>query len=185
MGVDVRVKQQVSAAGSLISLVLGGGLLLQAIGVQSLLGILYHFITGHQAPRYFGLALGTTGAFLTLYHIAYVVLIVPAAYETQQQPPPARLTLHHLTPIDFLVLAGLVGTYIAIVMETGTGITAETMLGGAVVLVTSLLFRILPRTLVPYLGDDGFVGLRVVAIAIPVIVVSFLPAIYVVHLLTG
>lgn len=185
MGSDVRVKQQVSAAASLVSLVLGGGLLLQAIGVQSLLGILYHLITGRLPPRYFGLALGTTGAFLTLYHIAYVVVIVPAAYETHHQPPSSRLTLRRLTPIDFLVLAGMVGVYIAIVMETGTPVSVESMLGGTILLLTSLLFRLLPRLLVPYLGDDGFVGLRVVGVAIPVIAVSFLPAIYLVHRLAG
>lgn len=178
-------RHDVSAATAVVSVLLTGAFVLQALGIPPLVPLVYTWLLSHHPPQYVDIALNAAGSTLVLYHIAYIILLEPAARLTGHRPAPngARLDVHHFTRSDLLIPAVMVAVYAVLIANAGLHPSKLTLLGGLSIILASLVARIIPRIVASWLPDTPLYALEIVVIGTPLALLALLPALLVVLIL--
>lgn len=174
--------QELAAAGTVVSVLMTGAFILQQFGIPPILQTSYIFFVGEMPPIYFELAMGAAGVFAVTYQLLYATMISPLACQYGVDAGPTLLDLDKIEITDWLAIPLMYAMYLYILWTAG--ITNDgAFVGGAFVIATSLVFRIVPRVVAMEMKPDCLFSVKVVLISIPATILLFLPTIFVISAL--
>lgn len=181
---QTATRHDLNAATAVVSFLMTGAFVLQALGIPPLLTQGYTWFFGESPPVYFGLAIGASGVFAVVYQIIYVLLLSPAKCVTDFDfGETPEFTPRKLEPGDFIALFFTFVTYQWVAYDRGLPIGGDVYIGGLLVIVFATMFSIVPRMIAKRVPKGGcFYALRVVFFTLPVTFVLFLPALFLINI---
>lgn len=178
-------RKEIGAATTVTSFVLTGAFILQGLNIPPLLTLLLQLIMGStKYPSYFGLALGATGAFSVVYYALYVTVLFPLRVYAGFGKIEDRVRLNHIDPSDFIITFFIVLVYVLALYIKHVRVDMISIIGGFVVILTSIIFRAIPKWVSQYMKNDAFFPLKVTVFSIALSFVLFIPSLYIVSLIT-
>lgn len=176
-------RNDLQVASAVISFLLTGAFVLQALGIPPILEIAYtELFATDGTPVFVGLALGAAGVFTVIYQLLYASVIAPMkCMFGVNLPASATVDLGRVDRSDFVVLMVIMAVYGWMVVVRDIQPSANVMLGGFLLIITAMLFRVIPRVVAGHIDPDScFYALRIILIGIIASTVLFIPTLYVV-----
>lgn len=182
-----RVQQRdIQYASSVVSLIMTGAFVLDVFNVTPVIPFTFDLLFSQQAPTYFNLALGAAGVFGVVYSFLYTVFFAPLKCMLDINiAPQSTVTLASIEASDFVTLILMFATYQWVIISSGYPTNGAVYLGGFFVIITSLLFQILPRITSKYVRPTCFYALKIVVVTVPLSALLFIPTMYIVIMLNG
>ena len=175
-----RRRQELSAASSVLSVLMTGAFILQDFGFEPILDHVFRTVAGTSSPLFYSLAIASVGAYAVLYNILYILVGSPLQCRTDfELPVEESVTFDRIEAIDFVNLWLMSLVYIYLLIDRTTP-TTSLVIGGLFVILTSQVFNIIPRIVANKTDRTCFWGIKIVAISIPISVLLYLPTILVI-----
>lgn len=175
MGKDKRA--ELSAVTAVMTVILTGAFILQNFGVPPLLDVAFEIVTGGPPPVYFGLATGAIGTFAVLYQIAFVLLISPIDCHTPDTELNFRDTIDFNTVeiSDFVNLFAVFIIYEYLAIRNGLTSPDTFIVGLVIIVVSSIGFRVVPRSISKYIRYDCWWTIKLLMVSIPIALLMYMP----------
>lgn len=171
-------RHELSAASTTISVFLTGAFVLRQFGVNPLLDTAFVALFGVQTPLYFDLALGASGVFSIFFTLIFVWLFQPLECVFGIDPPE-DLSFNIIDDIgvgDFVAFLGMYAMFVWVLIANGLGTNQIAYITGAPIMFTSsIVFRVVPRAVAMRLEYDCLWPLKIVLVGIPVAILTFVP----------
>lgn len=182
MTISREKRSQLGSVSAVISFLLTGAFILQTFDIQPILSTSFTLMFGDDAkPAYFNIALGAIGAYAVIYQILYSFFLSPLECLTKNEltiNTNVDIRSFDKTDIFNLIFIFLIYDYLL----TNLGNTdPNALMGGFLIIMTSFVFRLIPRMVAQRVEYDCFWTIKVIAISIPVSVIVYIPTIAMIH----
>jgi len=169
-------RAQVGAVTGVVSILLTGAFILEPLfGIPPLLDVGFRLFTGIDPPAYYGFAIGATGGYLVIYQFIDVIFIDPVSCSTDTDLEiNPNFGVQEVTVTDF-VNVFLIATTYNWILVTNDFLRPEPVWVGFLIIIVSFSFKIVPRAVSNLVSRDCFWTLKVVALSLPVCVLTFVP----------
>lgn len=171
-------RKEISTASTVLSILFTGAFILPILHITPLLDATFSAIMGRAPPEYFSLAIGAIGAYTVMYHLLYTLIILPIDCKTSLNIDNKHsVELKNIKLRDFINLVLIFLVYDYLLVSRGYS-APEPFFVGFMIIVTGIVFDILPRMIGRNVKRDCMWTLRIVIFSIPIMLAVWLPAIF-------